>query len=107
DAHALVFDAACRRRRLIGRIHRLRIGHQHLKTQRRNVANGFHAVDETLRYLHEKALRRDERLDAFDGEADLTVLNNPERAVVLLELTRSLRARRPADVPSFEGVGVW
>ena len=98
DAHPLVFHAARGRRRFVGRIHNLGVRHQHLEAQRRRVSDRLHAVDEALRHLHQESFRRDERLDAFDRESDLPALHDPERAVVLMEAARGLRAGRHRNV---------
>src|SRR6185436_17557580 len=68
--------------------------------------DGLHAVHQPLRDLHEEAFGRNERLLPLDREANLPILHNPERAIVLVESPRRLRAWRHRDVLAVEKIVV-
>ncbi|MEO5742470.1 MAG: hypothetical protein ABIS29_17935, partial [Vicinamibacterales bacterium] len=63
-------------------------------------------VHQPLRHLHEEAPGRHKRLLPLDREANLPILHNPERAVVLMESPQRFRAWRPRDVLAVEKVVV-
>ena len=92
------FLARDRHRRLVERVQRARARHRDLEAQRRLVAHGLELVRRSVRHLHEKALRRDERRKPLDREADLPALDNPKGARVGMQAPRRALAGRHRDV---------
>ena len=76
----------------------------HLEAERRLVADRLHAVDVAVRHLHQEALRRDERLLAFDAEPDLAVLDDPPHPCIRVEAARRPGAWRHRDVVGMQRV---
>ena len=98
DPHLHEIHAVQRHRRFIDGIHGLRAGDVDFQAQRGLVADRFQAVHGAVGNLHQVAFGSDERLLAFDGEADLSVLDDPPLARVGVEAAGRFRAGSHGDV---------